>query len=293
VLRGRTEKIFVLVILLLAGLSDVSLAVVTASDTLSAACNSLGQSEVFASSVNPSNEHDSSFNSSLADIGVELLKAPSADAAGKTVAIIVGSTSTYKLMPAVPTALLMVLTGFLSISLIKDRKVWLAAFVGMVYLGQIGITALPKVAENVKNAFKAHEISALLSHNGSQQDSGFRVRSEVEGTAYIGLLRKLSGIGDVSGGSTFNTRSTTDIVCDFVNSTQSNLKYGVSTYAAYISSLFCSEALSSCPVRSTGQFLAFSPAFLISNLPHGPPEISLQGFFFESKVRFFNGSKVK
>jgi hypothetical protein len=273
--RGRTLKLLVLVTLLVAGLSDVSLAVATVGDALYAVYDSSNSFTSQSAVIDPTVDLTGQIDSPRAAVGLEMLKVPTVDAAANAIASVVRSTSNYKVMPAVPAAFLMVITGFLCISLVKDRKVWLAAFVGMICLGQLGITALPKVAANFKDAFMTSVSTSLVSLNVSEHDSEFRVRSEVEGTTYIGLLRKLSGIPDTFGGSTFNSLSTTDIVCGFVSSTQSDLKYGVSTFAAYISNLFSFETLSSCPVRSTGQHMAFSPAFQISILPHGPPKTSL------------------
>ena len=269
--RGRTLKIFVLVILLVAGLSDVTLVVATAGVAPHAVYDSSNSFTSQSAVIDPAVELTGQVDSPFAAIGLELLKVPTVDAAANAVASIVKSTSNYKVMPAVPAAFLMVITGFLCISLVKDRKVWLAAFVGMICLGQLGITALPKVAANVKNAFKTSVSSSLVSHNVSGHDSEFRVRSEVEGTAYIGLLRKLSGISDDGRSSSFNSRSTTDSVCNYVISTQQNLNYKVSTIAAHITSLYNFDLLLPCRLRSTGQISVFSPAFIISNLPHGPP----------------------
>ena len=41
-------------------------------------------------------------------------------------------------LPAVPGALFMVLTGFLCVSAVKDRKVWLAALASFLWVGHIG-----------------------------------------------------------------------------------------------------------------------------------------------------------
>jgi type IV secretory pathway TrbD component len=271
VFRGRTLKLLVLVILLVAGLSDVSLAVATVGDALCAVYDSSNSFTSQSAVVDPTVELTGQIDSPLAAVGLELLKVPTVDAAANAIASVVKSTSNYKVMPAVPTAFLMVITGFLCISLVKDRKTWLAACVGLVCLWQLSLSALPKVAANFKDAFMTSVSTSLVSLNVSEHDSEFRVRSEVEGTRYIGLLRKLSGIPDTFGGSTFNTLSDTDSVCDFVISTQQNLTYKVSTLAAHITSLFNFDSLLACRLRSTGQISVFSPALIISNLPHGPP----------------------
>ena len=264
--RGCIEK-FVLVLLLIAGLSDVSLAVATVSDSICADPGTILPTDQASLIIDPVVVS----GTSLAEIGAELLKVPTVEEAAVNLTSVIGVSSGHKAMPAVPAAFLLVLTGFLCISLVRDRKTWLAACVGLVCLGQFGLSALPKLADNLRNALKPGGTSSVISQHIALSASRFRLRCEIEGTRYIGLLRKLSGIPDDGRSLSFNKISTTDSVCDLVISAQSNLTYKVSAFAAYISNLFGFETLPACPVRSTGQSLAFSPAFCISTLPHGPP----------------------
>ena len=265
-LRGRIEKLFVLVLLLIAGLSDVSLAAATVSDSICDNIATISPADQVSLIIDPVAVSDSS----LAEIGTELLKVPSVEEAAVNLTSVIGVSSGHKAMPAVPAAFLLVLTGFLCISLVRDRKTWLAACVGLVCLGQLGLSALPKLADNLRTALKPTEVSSVISRR-TALSTGFRERCEIEGTRYIGLLRKLSGIPDDGRSLSFNKISITDSVCDLVVSAQSNLTYKVSTFSAYISNLFGFETLLAYPVRSTGQSLAFSPAFCVSTLPHGPP----------------------
>ena len=50
-----------------------------------------------------------------------------------------------KQLPPVPSAVFMVLMGFLCISLVKDRKIWLAVCVGILCVGQVGIKIIPQL----------------------------------------------------------------------------------------------------------------------------------------------------
>lgn len=269
--RGRLRILFGLVFLLIAGLSDVTLAVATVIDSSCAAPKATSPADQASLIIDTA----AVSGSSLAEIGAEILKIPSTEEAAGNLASVIGASTGLKAMPAVPAAVLMVLTGFLCISLVRDRKTWLAAFVGLVCIGQLGISALPKLADNLRSALKPGEVSSVVSHRIADIATGLRDRCDIEGTRYIGLLRMLSGIPDDDSSSTSNMISSTDSVCDLVISAQSNLTYKVSTFAAYISNLFGFETFLACPVRSTGHSLAFSPAFCISNLPHGPPETSL------------------
>lgn len=52
-------------------------------------------------------------------------------------------------LPAVPAAKLMVLIGFLCVSLVRDRKVWLAALGGLLWLGHAGAQTVPQLAQQL------------------------------------------------------------------------------------------------------------------------------------------------
>lgn len=269
-LRGHVEKLFVLILLLIAGLSDVSLAVITVNGACCIGYESPTPAAQTAILVNPV-DVSNSCSFSLAEIGVELLKAPSAKAVAGNLASVAGLSSDYKVLPTVPAAFVLVLTGFLCVSLVKDRKTWLAAFVGLVCIGQFSISALPKLVDNLRNAFKESGVSSHVSQQVSLNDFNFGILSDVKDTGYIGLLRKLSGIPDSSSNSTFNMFSNADLVCNFAISAQSKLNYEATTFVVSISNSLGLESLSSCHIQSTRQVVIFSPAFIISNLAHGPP----------------------
>jgi hypothetical protein len=71
-------------------------------------------------------------NSFPANIAAELLKPP-ADSMDSP-----ALSTAARPLPAVPGALFMVLTGFLCVSAVKDRKVWLAALASLLWVGHIG-----------------------------------------------------------------------------------------------------------------------------------------------------------
>ncbi len=129
--------------------------------------------------IEPSNAH-------LANIGVELLK-PSVDL---TSSAPVGA----KILPPIPAALFMVLTGFLCVSLVKDRRFWLAALVGLLWAGQAGFHAIPQLAALMSS--KKH-IQRKTPDNTAclyRVEDCRRLRSDIEGTQYIGLLHHLAAI---------------------------------------------------------------------------------------------------
>lgn len=54
--------------------------------------------------------------------------------------------SGVKSLPSIPRATLMALTGFICVSLVRDRGFWLAALAGLVRTGQAGFADLPPLA---------------------------------------------------------------------------------------------------------------------------------------------------
>jgi hypothetical protein len=57
-------------------------------------------------------------------------------------------TDTVRYSPAMPTAVLMVLIGFLCISLVRDRGVWLTALSAILWISWAGIRSLPQLASH-------------------------------------------------------------------------------------------------------------------------------------------------
>ena len=123
-------------------------------------------------------------NSHLAQAAAEFLKPPPAFTGSPAAPVGV------KTLPAVPGALLMGLTGFLCVSLVKDRRFWLAALAGLLWVGQTGIQAVPQLAVRIshKNHI-AQQLDTQLTYPYYLENS--RLRSDVDGTQYIGLLRHL------------------------------------------------------------------------------------------------------
>ncbi|MHC4461060.1 MAG: hypothetical protein ACYS6W_18235 [Planctomycetota bacterium] len=181
-------------------------------------------------------------NSHLAEVAAEFLKPPAAFTGSQ--ALPVGAKS----LPAVPGALLMVLTGFLCVSLVKDRKVWLAALAGLLWLGQAGIQAVPQLALRLSHRNHIEQqFSAELTYPYYLENSN-RLRSDTEGTQYIGLLHHLAGIP------------------------QDTLSF--LSLSAIIPEQYSLNSLLNCLTLKIEQFTYFSPAFIFENLPRGPPKLT-------------------
>ncbi len=124
-------------------------------------------------------------NSDLKAIGAEILKPP-AD-------FTYPQPDAAKTLPPVPAGLFMTLTGFLCVSFVKDRRIWLAALAGLLWAGQAGVQVIPQLAVNISKKHIQHKSLANTVCLNRFEDYS-RLRSDIEGTQYIGLLRHLAGI---------------------------------------------------------------------------------------------------
>ena len=273
---GNNKKLLIIL------LSLVAATAVSAAPTMSN-CNK----NLVAAAVPPSSDaHTLSItetsqitelsNSHLAAIGIEILKPPAEFTDSQTTGL--------KNLPPVPAALFMVLTGFLCVSLVKDRRFWLAALVGLLWAGQAGIQALPQLATHL--SFKKHiqqksPVSTICLH---QFENSGRLRSEIEGTQYISLLRHLAGIPDSTISSIQSTMSflrkqesrktITYLYYPFVapkSSARAKSNSGTTQFAITHFSFLLNPAII-CPAPIAGQYICFSPSFIFENLPRGPPK---------------------
>jgi hypothetical protein len=179
--------------------------------------------------IEPSNAH-------LANIGVELLRPP----ADFTDSASVGA----KILPPIPAALFMVLTGFLCVSLVKDRRLWLAALAGLLWAGQAGFHAIPQLAAHMSSQKHIQQKTPDNTACLYRVEDCCRSRSDIEGTQYIGLLHHLAAI----------PAGTMSLL----------LPASLPSYPAVI-----------CPAARAEQYIHFSPASTFAQLARGPPETDL------------------
>ena len=178
-------------------------------------------------------------SSAFASVAADFLKVP-ADSG-------VPAASPYSYsrnLPPVPGTILMVLSGFLCVSLVKDRKVWLAVLAGLLWAGQTGIQTLPQLVLRVSQRSRIEQQSSTYSY--CIKDS-YRLPSNTEDIQYIGLLRHLEGIPKV--GNAFSSLSATIDVPIM-------------------------SPLLKCMAFEFERFICFSPAFIFGNLPRGPPNLN-------------------
>ena len=97
-------------------------------------------------------------------------------------------------LPAGPGAVLLGLTGFLCITLVRDRKTYIAIFIAMISLSQQGIYAVPELAARFGHVghIAKHSLEAK-SHNVYLPNIAFRDRDSRERN-FFGLLRRLAAV---------------------------------------------------------------------------------------------------
>lgn len=251
-----------------------------------------------AGAVSPTSEAHISFvhktshiiepsNALLANIGVELLKPP----ADFTDSAPVGA----KILPPIPAALFMVLTGFLCVSLVKDRRLWLAALAGLLWAGQAGFHAIPQLAAYMSSQkhfqLKTPDNTVCLY----RVEDCCRSRSDIEGTGYIGLLHRLAAIpaGTMSlrlpaslpslqAQRTNLIASRKRVVSARTRSSAGALQFAI----AHFSSLL--DFVVVCPAARAEQYIHFSPASTFARLARGPPEpglIIVTSFLYGGSLR--------
>jgi len=205
---------------------------------------------------------DDTYNPYLARIGKELLDPPDEAADWNTLPV--------RSLPGVPAAIFMVLTGFLCVSFVNDRRIWLASLAGLLWLGQTGLSAIPQVASHLagKNNVTQNHPHNFVGVGKARYRN--RLRSDIEGTQYIGLLRHLAGIPSMVSSSIPASISS-------LRTWRSYRHVAESAYSArpeFAIAQAPSETSNStvCLARIAEHFVLFSPAFAFSSLARGPPQ---------------------
>jgi hypothetical protein len=267
VLLTRNAKwLFALVLLVVAatveaapsiGSADAKVVALAVSPTSYTESSAVDEVELLISTNNPALSH----------IAADLLKPP-AELTSRT-----ALPSGIKPLPAVPAALFMALTGFLCVTLVRDRKVWLAIVTTLLWAGQVGITALPQkcrvcIAHHLNKRWPVPILPSLGERIS-------RLRSELEGTGYIGLLHHLEGIPDAKRNTILDSRFS---MLDEYR--VSNIKHTSPQFASAISRT-CFIPVLNCLSYEVRQFICFSPAFIFNSIPRSPPLVPHTVSFYQ------------
>ena len=193
--------------------------------------------------------------SRLERIGSDFLKPPD-DFTGSA-----QSTVPVQSLPAVPGALLLALTGFICVSLVKDYKLWLTAVAGLLWVGQSGFHAVPHLAMRLGHRMHNHrQFAAELMYPYYLQNA--RLRCDMEGSSYIGLLRYLEGI---PGGKISLLQKKYSRHAD--NEVRAHQPALIEISSRIITAL-------NCLTVKIRPFTCFSQASIFQNLPRAPPKIT-------------------
>ena len=228
-------------------------------------------------------------NTELANLGREFLQPPASSAGLSNT-----RSNLVKPLPAVPAAILMALMGFLCVSLVKDRRVWLTALAGVLWVGQAGIHAVPELAMHLghRNHINRQTHTGLTYIHCLENSS--RLRSDIEGTRYIGLLHRLAGIPDRPMSSLQPRLSFLQPRLSFLQPRLSFLRKQESRAAshstghltvepritkkapqsAFLSEQYSLNSLFNCLASKAEPFICFSPAFIFAHLARGPPKLA-------------------
>jgi hypothetical protein len=189
-----------------------------------------------------------SSNPAMAHIAADLLKPP-AELTSRT-ALPPGT----KLLPAIPPALFMALSGFLCVTLVRDRKVWLAVATTLLWAGQVGINAMPKLASHLANTRQIKQ-RIFLNHTYAHKSKNVdQLRCDIDGAQYAGLLHYLQGIPAAR-----NTKYE-------IRNTSQAPQSAITSSSHYVIPANICLAKIVRPWR-----FCFLPAFIVDSIPRGPP----------------------
>jgi len=262
----NAQWVVVLLSLVVVGTTKAAPTVANSSTKLAARPVS-STSDVDSLSISEAGLLSATRDSALADVAAEFLKPPS-DFANLS-ALPPGTRP----LPAVPAALFMCLTGFLCVSLVKDHKVWLAFLASLLWVSQAGFTALPQKCR----VCLAHHLNKrwALPTIPSPGQRASRLRSDIEGTQYIGLLYHLEGIPckeepHVKRGAKYLAPPFRRGLPQYATRTT---HYESPQFAIIGQLSHLLEAIV-CLTYEFRQFFCFSPAFIFESLPRGPPTLA-------------------
>ena len=157
-----------------------------------------------------------------------------------------------KTLPAVPGAILMVLAGFLCISVVRDRRVWMAAAAGLLWAGQVSLRAIPQLTLHL-GPRTHHGQNACAGPSYHYVSGCSRPHHDVGDTKHVGLLRRLA---DIAVGQVMPRHGQANMAAPLWATLTEQDRLNTSAI---------------CLASRAREFICFSPAFIFDNLARGPP----------------------
>jgi len=261
-LLSRREKIFTALVLLFAA----SAAIASPTIISDSPARIIPSSTDHAAGVVTCDPRSNAVCGQISEFAGAIFRPPS----GSQITVTSGD---QRCLPALPSAIAMVLTGFICISLIQDRRAWLAVLAGLLWVGQTGIWALPELTSRLsRRVHSGQQVNTALAAP-YPLGGGYYPDSYSEETRYAGLLHHLAGIPrDISA----FTNNRTVLIRHFSGVAGKDTR---ALHHAILELQLALSQLSNCLVSGIRQFVCFKPAFIsFCQLPRGPP-ISAEKLF--------------
>ena len=264
----QRNKSFWVVILLLAVASASGSPTVRTENFITPAVHTMPDTTDTTSCI--INKPFSKRNAELANLGAEFLQPPAGSVALSDVHL-----NYVKPLPAVPTAILMVMFGFLCVSLVRDRRLWLVALTGILSVGHTGIQTLPQWFLRLTYRNHIHQKPFAQLACLYFTENSHRLRSDVDGTQYIGLLHHLAGIPKAKSASAITKPRQTNALTGCREIFVKGFAYSLKNTRLYLSAIIPEKyrlnSLFKCLALKAEQLVCFSPAFIFEQLARGPP----------------------
>ncbi len=97
-------------------------------------------------------------------------------------------------LPPVPRTLVMVICGFICVSIIKDRKFWFRVLTGIIRTVHSGLSFFPYIASYLISRDHIRGKNEDVYDESCYQENGWYLQKDSKNKRYIGLLRRLAGI---------------------------------------------------------------------------------------------------
>jgi hypothetical protein len=155
-------------------------------------------------------------------------------------------------LPATPASGLITLVGFICVSFIRDRRIWLAGFAGL----------LPSVEK--------------ANYAAVSPASDSKIQSEINTIAGY-AKREISA----NNAGIFNISRNNNSCVNVVNRKYRSAAYDKlnTSYSAVLNKVLCPDSNGLCLVSGTRQFVCFEPALIFCRIPRGPPISQMRPFY--------------
>ena len=155
------------------------------------------------------------------------------------------------LLPATPASGLLTLVGFICVSLIRNRRIWLAGFAGLSLVGQTRTQAVVSSSRNDDSQARGNLFGSYPKGLTLPNTAGVFAFSQKD-IPRVNFTH-----------TAFRTAAGSDCHC---------------SYSAVLNLVLRPDSNGLCLVSGTRQFVCFSPALIFCRRPRGPPISQMRPF---------------